>query len=207
MLSERIPEGGMMMQFTLYVAKMRRQRKKLLLPRQNHRTDERTLASAVQFDYVAAEYLCSYRNVKNFVKSDCLVMDIDNDHSDNPRDWKTPDDVRIAFPEVELAIHYSRNHMRQKGDKFPRPKFHVFFPIDETMSAEQYAAMKRRVEQIFPYFDKNALNAGRFFFGTQNPEVKFFAGNRNLTAFLAEYDAAHNQAVPQSTIPESSSHR
>ena len=80
------------MQFTLYVAKMRRQRKKLLLPRQNHRTDERTLASAVQFDYVAAEYLCSYRNVKNFVKSDCLVMDIDNDHSDNPRDWKTPDD-------------------------------------------------------------------------------------------------------------------
>ena len=155
------------------------------------------LASAVQFDYVAAEYLNSYRNVRNFVKSDCLMMDIDNDHSDDLRDWKTPEDVRIAFPDVEFAVHYSRTHMRQKGDKSTRPKFHVFFPISETTSAEQYTSMKRKVAQIFPYFDKNALDAGRFFFGTPKPKVEILAGNSNLTEFLAEYDASHPQAPVQ----------
>ena len=91
--------------------------------------------------------------------------------------------------------------MRPKGDKSPRPKFHVLFPIDETTSAEQYAAMKHEAAQIFPFFDKNAFDAGRFFFGTQNPQVAFFAGNRNLTAFLAEYDATNSQAPVQTAPP------
>ena len=38
---------------------------------------------------------------------------------------------------------------------------------------------------MFPYFDKNALDAGRFFFGTANPEVKFFSGSITLDTFLA----------------------
>ena len=91
--------------------------------------------------------------------------------------------------------------MRPKGDKSPRPKFHVLFPIDETTSAEQYAAMKHEAARIFPFFDKNALDAGRFFFGTQNPQVAFFAGNRNPTAFLAEYDATNSQATVQTAPP------
>ncbi len=189
------------MQFTLYVAKCVGNEKNCYYPDKIPVTDEGTLASAVQFDYVAAEYICSYRNIGNFEKSDCLMMDIDNDHSDNPSEWKTPEDVRISFPEVAFAVHYSRNHMRPKGDKSPRPKFHVLFPIDETTSAEQYAAMKHEAAQIFPFFDKNALDAGRFFFGTQNPQVAFFAGNRNLTAFLAEYDATNSQAPVQTAPP------
>ncbi len=106
-------------------------------------------------------------------------------------------DVRSAFPYVAFAVRYSRNQMRQKGDKSSRPKFHVFFPIDVITRTEQYASMKRRVAQIFPFFDNNALDAGRFFFGTQNPKVKIFASNRNLTAFLDEYYATHSQPTVQ----------
>ena len=189
------------MRFTLYNANCREKPQNCNYHNKIVVTDEATLASAVQCDYVAAEYLNSYRSVANFVKSDCLVMDIDNDHSEDHEDWKTPDDVRSAFPDVAFAVHYSRNNMKPKGNKSPRPKFHVFFPIDETTSAEQYTAMKHKAAQIFPYFDKNALDAGRFFFGTQNPQVAFFAGNRNLTAFLDEYHATLSQLTVQTAPP------
>ncbi len=189
------------MQFTLYSTNCVGNEKNCIYPYEIVVTDEATLASAVHFDYVAADYLNSYRNVKNFVKSDCIMMDIDNDHSDKPEDWKTPDDIRSVFQDVAFAVHYSRNHMKQKGNKSPRPKFHVFFPIDETTSAEQYSAIKHKVSQIFPFFDNNALDAGRFFFGTQFPKVGFFSGNRNLTAFLDQYNATISIPALQTVPP------
>lgn len=36
----------------------------------------------------------------------CLPVDCDNDHSENPDDWVTPDDIMQAFPGVSFAIHY-----------------------------------------------------------------------------------------------------
>ena len=76
-------------------------------------------------------------------------MDCDNDHSDNPDDWKTPDDTEAVFPGVQKAIQYSRNHMREKNGKAPRPKFHILFLIDPVTDPETYAAVKRRVHEIF----------------------------------------------------------
>lgn len=61
-------------------------------------------------------------------------MDVDNDHSDNPEDWITLEDVKRAFPNVAFFVHYSRNHMKDKGegDKFKstRPDFiySLFYP-------------------------------------------------------------------------------
>jgi hypothetical protein len=78
--------------------------------------------------------------------------------------------------------------MRSKDGKAPRPKHHYYFPIDSVTDAGEYAAMKRRLHSIVPVFDANALDAARFFFGAESPEVEFFDGNRNLTEFL-------NQAV------------
>ncbi|MBQ3455642.1 MAG: hypothetical protein IJG36_04335 [Synergistaceae bacterium] len=104
------------MQFTLYNASYREKPQNCNYPNKILVTDGATLASALQYDYVAAEYLNSYRNVGNFVKSDCLMMDIDNDYSDNPEDWKTPEHVRSAFPDVAFAVHYSRNQMLSTRD-------------------------------------------------------------------------------------------
>ena len=80
-------------------------------------TDTASLANAVAHDYVCAEYKGSYRSNDNFLNSDCLPMECDNDHSDDPRDWKTPADVASAFPGVSFAVHYSRNHMKVKNIK------------------------------------------------------------------------------------------
>lgn len=48
--------------------------------------------------------------------------------------------------------------------------------------------MKKLVNSIFPYFDTNALDAARFFFGTTAAEVALYPGRMNLTEFLEEDD-------------------
>ena len=46
--------------------------------------DKASLIRAVSHDYVCAAYQGGYRSLQNFLKSDCLAFDIDNDHSDLP---------------------------------------------------------------------------------------------------------------------------
>ena len=147
-----------------------------------------SLKSAVSFDYVAAKYK-DKRSIANFLESDVIIMDCDNSHSDNSADWVTPNHVTKTFKDVTFAVHYSRNHMKVKDGKLPRPKFHVFFPIDIITNAEIYKTTKQQVAEIFPYFDRKALDAGRFFFGTENPQVAIFSGPKNLSQFLNEYNS------------------
>lgn len=150
--------------------------------------DEASLKAAACHDYVCAEYQNSYRNGDNFIGSDCLPVDCDNDHSENPEDWITPEDVLQQFPGVTFAVHFSRFNMREKNGKAARPKFHVLFPIDYVTDPALYSDMKKLVNSIFPYFDTNALDAARFFFGTTAAEVALYPGRMNLTDFLEEDD-------------------
>lgn len=148
--------------------------------------DKDSLKAAICHDYVCAEYKNSYRNGDNFIGSNCLPVDCDNDHSENPNDWVTPDDIMQAFPDVSFAIHYSRYNNREKNEKVARPKFHVLFPIEYVSDASLYSDMKKLVNFIFPYFDTQALDAARFFFGTATADVALYPGRMNLTEFLDE---------------------
>ena len=160
-------------------------------------TDAATLADAVKTDYVCAEYMNHYRNGENFLGSDCLPVDCDNDHSENPADWVTPADVQNAFPGITFAIHYSRFHMREKNGKPARPKFHVLFPIEYMTDASAYSEMKKLVNTIFPYFDTKALDAARFFFGTTAPQVEIIPGEMTLSEYLSADD--FDADMPQGT--------
>ena len=148
-----------------------------------------TLKKAVSHDYVCAEYRGGCRSGENFLSSDCLAVDCDNDHTEDPSGWVTPADVMAAFPGVGFAVHYSRNNMRPKKGRAPRPKFHILFPIARVTDAAEYSAMKRAVCRLFPYFDSNALDAARFFFGTDDPKAEYWPGGKNLTEFLSEAGA------------------
>lgn len=46
--------------------------------------------------------------------------------------------------------------------------------------------MKKLVNSIFPYFDTQALDAARFFFGTTTADIALYPGRMNLTEFLDE---------------------
>jgi hypothetical protein len=73
--------------------------------------------------------------------------------------------------------------------------------------ATLYSDMKKLVNSIFPYFDTKALDAARFFFGTQEPNVELYPGRMNLTEFLNddEFDAGCPAVLKRRTvIPEGS---
>lgn len=176
------------MRFTLYRADRLGMPENCVYPHKVAVTDKNTLLQAVSYDYVCAEYRGSYRNNDNFLGADCLPVDCDNDHSDDPENWVYPSDVAAAFPGVAFAVHYSRSHMKVKNGKEARPKFHVLFPIDRLTDAAQYSDLKKLVNTLFPYFDTKALDAARFFFGTEVPQVDIFDGPMMLTTFLAEDD-------------------
>ena len=167
-------------------------------------TDADTLAAAVMYDYVAVEYKNGYRNNINFIKTTCLVLDCDNDHSEDPAEWITPEQLHEALPDVAFAVHYSRNHNKVKNGKSARPKFHCFFPIPELTDSAAYSALKRQVQAIFTFFDPNALDAARFFFGTTKPEVAFFDGDLTIMDYLADYAFESMEMADSTVIPEGS---
>lgn len=195
------------MRFTLYRSNCLEVPENCTYPHKVEVTGKDSLIEAVKHDYVCAEYQGNYRSNDNFIGSDCLPVDCDNDHSDDPDEWVYPSDVATAFPGVAFAVHYSRNHMKAKAGKAARPKFHVFFAIDRVIEPGQYSEMKKLVNSIFPYFDTKALDAARFFFGTKEPEVEIFDGPMTLTTFLTDDDFDANMdsgSYGDIVIPEGS---
>ncbi|MGE4341501.1 MAG: phage/plasmid primase, P4 family [Bacilli bacterium] len=183
--------------FTMYYSDYLINQTNCLYPHKTEIIDSETLKTAVSKDYVCALYKDNYRSVDNFLGSDCLAVDCDNDHSDDPSSWVDVQDVKEVFPHVTFAVHYSRNHLRDKASKSARPRFHVLFPITNINDAKKYAALKRKVSDLFPYFDKQALDAGRFFFGTTEAKVDLIKGKINVDEFIeeSEFDDAFDNKI------------
>ena len=141
--------------------------------------------AAIRYDHVCAKYKGNRRSEANFEYSDCIAMDCDNDHSDDPAGWKMPEDVAAAFPNAEFYIVYSRNHMKEKNGKAARPKFHVYFPVERVTDAKVYVAMKQQILKRFTWFDANAADAARFYFGSDNG-AEYFPGTITVDKLLPE---------------------
>lgn len=153
-------------------------------------------------DYACAVYKNNHRSADDFLYADAIVFDIDNDHSENPDNWMTPDKVSCFFSDVPIYIQYSRNHMKIKNGKPARPKFHIIMPIDKITDTNEYKSMKEKVHSIFPFVDKQALDSARLLFGTSEPKVDYIDGTRTLADFLKEYDDEVKFANLGETIPE-----
>ena len=175
-----------MTQFTLYTSNYKGNLSNCLYPNKIVIKNEDDMKEAIKFDHVTAEYKESYRSNSNFIKADNIPLDCDNDHSEDPKDWVTSVDVALEFSGVPFVVAYSRNHMKQKGNKAARPRFHVYFMVSEITDSKEYGDLKRRIASYYPYFDKNALDSGRFLFGTDNPEVEFYDGDKDIAEFLDE---------------------
>ena len=188
--------------FTLYHSDSLGRASNCMYPHAVEVTDAASLTAAVSFDYVAVEYKNGYRNNANFIKTNCLMLDCDNGHSEDPAAWITPQVLADSLLGVSFAVHYSRNNGKAKNGKAARPKFHVFFPIPEQTDPVAYSDMKRRLQNEFPFFDSNALDAARFFFGTNPPEVEFFDGDLTIADFLGDRSFEDLEMPVGATIPE-----
>lgn len=154
-------------------------------------TNRDSFIQAISFDHVTGKFKNNYRSKNNFITSTCISMDCDNDHSDKEKEWVTPFDVALAFPNVCFYASYSRNHMKNKADKSARPRFHVYFPVEEISNADEYTDCKSRIQIKFPYFDNNALDAARFLYGVNSAEVELYEGESTIVDFLSEEDFAN----------------
>ena len=140
------------------------------------------------YDHTFIRFKNNYRSKENFLEATIATLDNDNDHSDNPAEWIPVDAIPGLFPGIPCVISTSRHHMKQKGTRSPRPRYHVAFQIDALTDPAEYAALLSRVQALFPFFDDKALDAGRFFYGNPDTEVYIFQGHRTLTDFIEELD-------------------
>ena len=164
------------MQITMFTADCTGQAANCSYPNRRMVTTPEEMQEAVRFDHVCAEYKGNYRSIGNFARSDVVVMDIDNDHTEDPAEWITPEKLDRMLPDISYVIAFSRNHMKVKDGKAARPKFHVYFQITETSDAGWYAALKKGIKKRFDFFDGNALDAARFIFGSDAGEVVWHEG-------------------------------
>lgn len=98
-------------------------------------------------DHVFIRFNGNYRSNKNFEEAVTAVFDCDNDFTENAEKWIRPEDISRLFPGVSCAVSTSRNHMKQKGNKSPRPRFHIIFAIEPITDPTEYTAFMKTVWQ------------------------------------------------------------
>ena len=164
------------MQLILQTANVTADAKNCSYPNKVTVTNASELQEAVKMDHVCAKYKNNYRSIDNFLKSNVVVMDLDNDHTDDPDEWITAEKLEELLPDISYAVAPSRNHMVAKNGKAARPKYHVYFEIEEMTDAAAYAALKAAIHNAYPFFDGNALDAARFIFGADSGEAVWHEG-------------------------------
>ena len=190
------------MRLILQTANVVSDAKNCLYPNRVEVTNAKELQEAVRFDHVCAEYDKNYRSNSNFRKSNVVVMDCDNDHSEDPAEWIGIDQLEDIFGDVSFAVAPSRNHMKEKDGRAARPKFHIYFEIGETADAGHYAAIKAAIKKAYPFFDGNALDAARFLFGADSGECVWHEGWDTIDEQLPIEEAAEAETDSSGPIAE-----
>lgn len=189
---------------TIYTADCIGNAANCLYPNEVKITDDFSAKLAFSTDMVCARYKNNYRNTANFEVANALPGDCDNDHSEIAADWVTPEDIAEFFVDVPYVLHFSRHHMKPKGEKSARPRFHIVFLIDPERNADRYTALKQRLLAAFPFFDANAMDVARFLFGTEDPLVIYHPGTTPLNEFLDDLENEQAFANMGHAIPEGS---
>lgn len=89
--------------FVLQTANVTADAKNCVYPNRKEIMSGDELKEAVRFDHVCGEFKKNYRNISNFLKSNVIVMDCDNDHSEDPYDWITFEKLEELFEENDYA--------------------------------------------------------------------------------------------------------
>ena len=88
------------MQLILQTANVTADAKNCSYPNKVTVTNASELQEAVKMDHVCAKYKNNYRSIDNFLKSNVVVMDLDNDHTDDPDEWITAEKLEELLPDI-----------------------------------------------------------------------------------------------------------
>lgn len=191
------------MKITIYTANCRGNAKNGLYPNKRVVDNEDDILEVMAFDHVCAEFKGCRRSVDNFLSCDVDVMDCDNGHSDNPKDWIHPEKLDgIIGKDVAFVAVPSRNNMKPKDGKSARPRFHVYFPHDSVYDSDACAALKKAVQQKFPFFDSKALDSARFIFGHPADSILWHEGDITIDCIVK----TQGREIPQGQRNATMSH-
>lgn len=186
------------MKFTIFTGNCIGQAYNTKYPNEKIISSADEMDQAIIYDHVCAKYEDNIRNSDNFIESDVVVMDCDNDHSENPADWATPQKLEGLLGDVAFVTAPSRHDNMAKDEKSARPRFHVYFPINTIESDKAYAALKKHIHQVFNFFDGNALDAGRFIFGSDRGSCFWHDGWLGIDEVIDYYEEDNSKGI----IPE-----
>lgn len=183
--------------FTLSVADVRGQKTNISYPNVKEIRNEDELKEALKFDHVAGRLKNNHRSDKDFISCNALIMDCDNDEfekerikkgdplRENSNEWIMPEDLAKRFNGICFYICYSKSHNKMKDDFSPRPRFHIYFPLKtEITEAKEVKLLKEIILRLCPELDDGAKDATRFIFGVENPDVRFFDGEKCIDEIL-----------------------
>ena len=159
------------MEMTLYTADCRGNEENVRYPHKHIVKSAEDFRTTVAYDHVCAAFTRNRRGKDNFIEANCSVMDCDNDHSENPDDWITPESLSVFLEGACFAIAPSKSNMKSKGKYSPRPRFHAYFPHGKITDPDQCRRLKENIHRQFPFFDKGALDAARFIYGNPVDQV------------------------------------
>ncbi|WP_279002562.1 phage/plasmid primase, P4 family [Acidaminococcus fermentans] len=172
------------MKFTVFTASCTGREANCRYPQKREIQNAQDLKEAAAFDHVCAAYKNNYRSRDNFLWSDVVVMDCDNNHTENPQEWVTGEELLARLPGVAVAIVPSRNNGKAKDGRTARPRFHAYFPIPKLEDEKAYSLLKQEFRERFPFFDEAALDSARFLYGTPTESVLWQEGEESILAIF-----------------------
>ena len=181
-------------EFTFWRASCVQNPKNCAYPEKVVVTDATSFNEMAHFDHVSATYKNNYRSNETFEESEVQSGDVDNDKVTDPKDWVLREDIHRIFEGVPHIISESKNHMKPKGTKPPAPRYHVFWKALRETDYTAYAAFKERLQRRFPFLDPKALDAARYFDGTENPNAVFYPGTITINEFMDRLEAEERES-------------
>lgn len=180
----------------LYTSDTRQNAKTVIFPRAVDVLSLQDLLNAAQQDHIFSQMRGNYRNAENFLQTDCLVLDLDNTHSEDPDDWKSINDIADAFPDVHFYYVRSRNYMKPKikdgRAQEPREKYHLYFPLAKPITKRSGAkkaldAAGTVADYVYGtegLLDQSAAKPEQPMYGVEDPQGGEIEGGLCLDEYL-----------------------
>ena len=151
------------------------------------------LAAACRKDHVCVAFANCHRSNGDYIRGYALAADCDNDFTEDPAEWITPEMVAAQLPDVAFYAVKSRNcdkvkHPGEPGEKSARPRYHYYFPF--LVPVEGYETARKLADMFlaaFPMFDDEGTKPAQFFYGHAEPVAVYYPGEMDIT----EYFHAH----------------
>ncbi len=160
------------------------------------------LAAACLKDHVCTEFKDNRRGSDNFIRCHAIQADCDNDNTEDPAAWITPDMVAARLPGVAFYAVTSRNcgkvkHPGEPGEKSARPRYHYYFPLRVPIpNIIAIRGIMAQLLELLPEFDRDGMKPAQFFYGHADPAARYYPGKQDVAVYLMKHPQKANKVPP-----------